>query len=125
MKKYNFVPSCLRCGSDATGYYVYCNESDSDKVIAEHMKKGELVRTRTGVRNPEDNNCFCNHCNAEWYGKIDTMKLSYEDIEDEKKLRGIEYDDIKRIRRQKEDSRKSIKQPWYKRIIRKMIKIVR
>ena len=122
LKKYCFVRPCPRCGSERTGYFVYCNEENADRLIASRMKKGELVRVRNSVKDLSDTNCFCEACKIEWNEPISVQYLYPDEIEEEKKLREITNELANTIWDRRKKSKKENKMPFGKKIIRSMFR---
>lgn len=125
MKKYYFVEPCPRCDSDRTGYFIYCSDENSDRIIAARMKKGELVQVRNRVRDPADTNCFCLDCKAEWHGKIQTQYLTEEEILKEKELRGITDELIESKKNERDNYRQKHKVTLIKKIERLLVKLIK
>lgn len=101
-RTYHFVQPCPRCGDDATGYYVYCTESNADSIKNDCLKRGELVRVIIGMKDNSNPNCFCSACGLEWRGQIEIKKMDKDDIADEQELRNINIEKISRKQRKRE-----------------------
>lgn len=95
-RKYHYVPPCPRCGSLKTGrfYYVTNTAFGVEKVIAENLKYGELVRVVTGFGDELEYNAYCEDCDIKWMAKIEEYKLTDERITQECKDRGISKETI-------------------------------
>ena len=120
-KTYRFVPSCPRCGSDITGYYIYSISSSNETIIKNAIKKGELVRIRTGFRNSSDPNCYCEECNMEWFGKIEQLKLYPDEVEEERMLRRINQTTIYKSTMEQKEMKKDKKKNKIKNIFKNLI----
>ena len=86
-----YVPSCPRCGSNKTGYFLIYGGKTPDYVIADHMRKGELVIPTMML---QDANCFCSECGIRWYSPLQTSFKGSRFIREEKELRGITEEKI-------------------------------
>ena len=86
-KKYAYVRPCPRCGSAKTGHVVRYMQRDSLREIYSRLLNGELVETSSETR-PEQN-LFCGNCGCRWSGDIEIKYLTAEEVEQQKKIRGI------------------------------------
>lgn len=88
-QRYIYVPPCPKCKSKSTGYYIDGLHNESNETIKiKRMKMGELVRIRTiGLDN--ECNLFCEKCGLEWCGEPITKRLTKEEREEQRQLRGI------------------------------------
>ena len=87
-KRYKYVKPCPRCGSFHTGYKIFINSKEKiPNLLTERTRLGERVEVDVGFNN--DLNCFCDNCGVEWYDDIVTKYLTLDEIEEQKKLRGI------------------------------------
>lgn len=58
------------------------------KEKVDRMKKGEIVRIPTmGI--DHTNNLFCEKCGLEWMGNVEKRRLTREEMEEQRFLRGI------------------------------------
>ena len=84
---YYYVPPCPECGSRKTGRYVSrsITQEDTNYMIKESLKHGELVR----IRNPVPiNNAYCEECGHEWPQIIRARLWDTEKVEEETCARG-------------------------------------
>ena len=86
-KKYTYVRPCPRCGNAKTGHVVCYMQRDSLRMIYNSLLNGELIETSSEAR-PEQN-LFCSNCGCRWSGDVEIKYLTVEEIEQQKKLRGI------------------------------------
>lgn len=86
-RTYKFVPACPRCGSDQTGYFIFTSTTNENSIIYSALKRGELVRVKNSFRSGSEPNCFCEECDMQWYGKIETLRLTKEEVEEERSVR--------------------------------------
>lgn len=95
-KKYNYVDKCPRCGAYNTGYtYITSAPSNAEDYKVKSLYNGELVEIVVGFNTDYyDNNLFCKTCNARWTGDVKVKFLTDEEIEQQRKLRGITDDYI-------------------------------
>ena len=90
-KKYHFVPPCPRCNSYRTGRFVLIDsERESSLFMFNALLKGELVETILG-RDVSllEHNIYCKDCGAEYFGNVDVIYLTDEEIKQQQTLRGI------------------------------------
>lgn len=93
--KYNYVCDCPRCGSSQTGYVINDIGVVNYNVESEKLKKllnGEIVEVHSFVS--DENTLFCLHCGLNWSGRPKVIYLNEEEIEKEKKRRGIDEEFI-------------------------------
>lgn len=98
MRLVTIVPPCPKCGSCRTGRYVYYRGRFPERLCAQYMKKGELIRTSSGLNMPR---CFCDDCGLEWYGETKTKLLSGKQIRERKENMGITGKEIEEVCDQK------------------------
>ena len=112
------VPDCPFCGSKKTGYYIY--QSNSAKSIpfetAKHLLKGEYVCFSQMTQTADSPDFYCQSCGTEWNGDVSISFVSKEDMENERKKRGITDDLINKYINCKSDYKRE------KRRIKKQIK---
>lgn len=92
-RKYSYVQPCGRCGSTRTGYFVHGGDWSGYGLVHKGLKRGELVRSRQGMKDPSAPNCFCDDCGVEWRGKIQTKRLTAKELQEEFKKRGINLEE--------------------------------
>lgn len=90
-RRYYYVPPCPRCGSVITGYKLdnlgtLNTESEVEKI--RRLLNGELVELHDFVT--DESTLFCGECGIEWTGRPEIKYLTTEEIEKQKKLRGID-----------------------------------
>lgn len=93
--KYNYVPPCPRCNNPKTGYVI--NNKDVINLNLERQKldkllNGEIVEIHSFM--DSENILFCSNCGLEWNGIPEIKYLTDEEIDEEKKKRGIDDDFI-------------------------------
>ena len=76
---YNAVPRCPRCNNSRTGYYIKYSGKEKNKIIAEKLKKGEIVFPLNSTILPA-NNLYCEECGVEWAGNVKKIKITKEDL---------------------------------------------
>lgn len=90
MKKlYCYISPCKKCGSYKTGYYLYDKVNPS--FYKKHLKRGEYT---IPVNRPQELNCFCLDCGINWHEDLHLQFFTSEQIEEQKKLRGISDDKL-------------------------------
>ena len=94
MRFVTIVPSCPKCGSCRTGRYVYYSGRFPERLIAQYMRKGELIRTSSGFGGSL---CFCGDCGLEWYGDPQTKLLSGRQIRARKEDMEITRKEIEEV----------------------------
>ena len=81
-KPYYYVPPCPSCNSPITGRFMkYHRTTETDWMITESLKNGELVRPVPEIL---EDNAFCLTCGYTWPCKISLKMLSINDIKKEK-----------------------------------------
>lgn len=99
---YHFVPDCPNCGSARTGRFVKKPFMDADYYMEQSLKRGELIVFRDKV--PFEN-AFCDECGYT-FPLADKIKfLTYDEIQEEIRVRGIDID-LKELEEEKKDNKK-------------------
>ena len=117
---YTYTPPCPRCGSYATGQYAYTASMQGfEKRVASAMKRGELIQYELGFSEFDSPNLYCSSCGIKWIGDATHKFLSKEEIEREKKMRGISDDLIYNTKQMIKISKEKMKkEKFQKRILR-------
>lgn len=86
-QKYCYVPPCPRCHSKKTGYIIAdVRNETTEQYKLRKLQNGELVQIHASLY---DHNLFCENCGAEWTGEYEIKRLTDEEIEEQKQIRGI------------------------------------
>ena len=87
---YYMVPKCPECGSQRTGRYVKrpFTQRDCDYMMEESLKNGEIIRFK---KQEPVQNAFCMQCGHTWAQRINVVRLTSDEIEDEIMKRKTDY----------------------------------
>lgn len=84
---YYYVPPCPKCKSLKTGRYLKMPIANARQIQESALKAGELIRFSRRV--PADN-AFCIACGNEFPARIETRRLTRDEMQQESKNRGVD-----------------------------------
>lgn len=74
------IPNCPRCNSFKTGRFIPYSGRDKNKLISNHLRKGEIVFPVDTLVVPRLN-LYCEDCGLEWAGDLTKIKINKQELE--------------------------------------------